>query len=233
MNPFKLAIFDLAGTTVQDTNTVGGCLQLALAEVDVPITVEDANSVMGIPKPVAIRELLDRSGRDGNVEAIHNRFRELMIEAYRTAPDLAEIEGTSETFSALRERGIRVTVNTGFDRETTRVLLSRLPWEGLLDDSVTSDEVAQGRPHPDMILMLCARAGVEPSEAIKVGDTPSDILEGQAAGVGLNVGVLYGTHTYWELEAYKPSALVSDIREVLTLLPEHDHERDTDDGTEC
>jgi len=68
-----------------------------------------------------------------------------------------------------------------------------------------------------MILELCRRAGCSPAEAIKVGDTPSDIEEGRAAGVGLNVGVLYGTHSENELMRLRPDALLGDIRDLFLL----------------
>ncbi len=217
MTKFKLAIFDLAGTTVRDTNTVGSCLQTALSESGIVVSLNDVNAVMGIRKPVAIQMLLDQHKSEGNVEGIHDRFLELMIETYRTSEEVAEIEGTSETFKQLKERGIRVAVDTGFDRKTTEVLLSRMNWNGLLDDSITSDEVTKGRPYPYMIQELCRRARVTPNETIKVGDTPADLQEGKAAAVGLNIGVVYGTHTKEQLIQHEPDALLSDIRELLLL----------------
>ncbi len=72
------------------------------------------------------------------------------------------------------------------------VLLGRLGWDGcVIDASVTSDEVPQGRPHPDLILEAMKRTGVEDvASVMKVGDTPSDLLEGTAAGCGMVVGVV-------------------------------------------
>jgi phosphonatase-like hydrolase len=215
LSKHKLAIFDLAGTTVRDSNTVGGCLQGALGAAGLQVSVADVNSVMGIPKPIAIQTLLERYGASGDVRAIHEDFRRRMIETYRTDPDVAEISGARETFGALHERGLRVAVDTGFDRETADVVLARMPWAGMLDDSITSDEVARGRPFPDMILRLCERAACTPGEAIKVGDTPSDIQQGRAAGAGLVVGVLYGTHSRAELEAHGPDLLLTDLRDLL------------------
>ncbi|MEQ1823609.1 MAG: HAD hydrolase-like protein [Fimbriimonadaceae bacterium] len=217
MARFKLAIFDLAGTTVSDSNTVGGCLQEALLAAGVAVTVDDVNVVMGIRKPIAIQMLLHQYGASGDVEAIDADFRGRMIETYRTSPEVREIPGTSATFRVLKELGIRIAVDTGFDRETTDILLERMAWGDLVDDSIASDEVQSGRPAPDMIFELCRRANVAPSEVIKVGDTPADLKEGAAAKVGLNVGVLYGTHTRAQLEAFWPDALLEEIGDLLRL----------------
>lgn len=217
MKSIQLVIFDLAGTTVHDTNTVGQCLQHALESAGLAVSVDEVNAVMGYPKPEAIRILLEQRQHGGTVEAIHTDFQNRMIETYRTSPEIREIEGASETFRELNTRGYRIAVDTGFDRPIVDVLLGRLPWEGLVDDSITSDEVERGRPHPDMALELCRRAGVDPAHAAKVGDTPSDIQEGRAAGCGMVIATLYGTHTLAQLEPFAPDAYLSDIRELLTM----------------
>ena len=217
MANYKLVIFDLAGTTVKDTNTVGQCLQEALEEAGLTVSVADVNAVMGIRKPVAIQQILDQYGRTGNVGDIDADFRQRMIETYRQSPVVAEIPGTSKTFQVLKDMGMKIAVDTGFDRETTDILLERMKWGELLDDSITSDEVENGRPAADMINELCRRAGVLPAEAIKVGDTPADIQEGSAARVGLNIGVSYGTHSAEALEPFGPDAIISEIGDLLRL----------------
>jgi phosphoglycolate phosphatase-like HAD superfamily hydrolase len=58
---------------------------------------------------------------------------------------------------------------------------------------------------------------VEPSHAITIGDTPLDIRAGKAAGT-LTIGVLSGIGTRAQLEAEKPTAIIKDISEVLSLL---------------
>ena len=55
----KLVVFDMAGTTVDDKDYVSEALGKGFQKAGYEITVADANSVMGIPKPVAIRTLLN------------------------------------------------------------------------------------------------------------------------------------------------------------------------------
>ena len=90
---------------------------------------------------------------------------------------------------------------------------------GLLDATVTSDEVEHGRPFPDMIQRLMQLTGVERIDAVaKVGDTPSDLLEGDRAGCHLNIGVTYGSHTAAELKEYPYTHLVDHISDIPKLL---------------
>jgi phosphonatase-like hydrolase len=217
MSKYKLAVFDLAGTTVKDTNTVGSCLQMALRTVGVEVSVDDVNAVMGQPKPWAIEMLLKQYQTEGDIPTLYAEFRRLMVEFYQTSEEVGEIEGASETFRGLKEKGLLIAVDTGFERDITDVLLKRMQWGSLVDDSITTDEVENGRPAPDMIFELCKRHGVEAHEVIKIGDTPADIAEGKNAKVGLVVGVLYGTHSREQLEPLGADLLIEDIKELLLI----------------
>jgi phosphonatase-like hydrolase len=204
---YSLAVFDVAGTTVLDGDAVVECLIAAL-ETQVPVSRRQALAVMGLPKPVAIRQLLAGAGTvdehaiDAAVDDVHAQFRQAMIERYRTGP-LEPADGAEEVFEALRAAGVRVALDTGFSRDILDTVLERLGWgDGVkIDFSIASDEVERGRPHPDLIYRAMALANVATrSMVVKVGDTPSDMEEGLAAGCGLVVGVTYGTHTREQLD---------------------------------
>lgn len=223
----QLVVFDLAGTTVNDNKDVHRVLQRALANAGVEISIEDANEVMGIPKPVAIRALLEKRYRgdrpiyDAWVAAIHEDFVKEMIDFYKTDPDVSERKGVSNVFRKLKERKLKVIVDTGFDRPITDALLARLGWtsQNLIDGSVTSDEVPRGRPYPDMIYRAMVLTGVtHPSHVAKIGDTASDLMEGTSAGCGIVIGITTGAFTKQQLLLEKHTHLIDEIEDVLEIL---------------
>lgn len=222
----ELVVFDLAGTTVKDNRDVHRVLQRALHQHDVHITIDEANEVMGLPKPVAIRGLLEKRYKnsslitDALVNRIHDLFVSEMISFYQTSPEVAEKEGVTDTFKILRKKGIKVGVDTGFSRQIVQPLLDRLGWvkNKLIDGSVTSDEVRRGRPHPDLIYQLMLQTGVaDPKRVMKVGDTASDIQEGKAAGCGKIVGITSGAFSEEALWNESPTNLINSIPDILKL----------------
>lgn len=224
---YELVIFDLAGTTVKDNKDVHRVLQSALLKHGVTITIDDANEVMGIPKPEAIRILLEKRHDDRGqisdrwIGEMHRVFVEDMVQFYTFDPSVGEKEGVTKTFRALKSLGVKVAVNTGFDRVITNALLSRLGWQDdhLIDCSIASDDVARGRPFPDMIFRAMSETGVQRTEnVIKVGDTVSDMREGHAAGCGIVVGITSGAFTAEILKEEKPHHLITQIPELLNLL---------------
>jgi phosphonatase-like hydrolase len=225
MSP-ELIVFDLAGTTVKDNHDVHRALQNALAKYGVLISLEDANTVMGIPKPMAIRSLLNtcdtlnRPITEDFVQEIHHAFVEEMIHFYQEDPSVGEKDGVSDTFRKLKERKLKVAIDTGFDRQITDSILQRLGWvqNNLIDASVTSDEVPRGRPYPDLIFKAMELTHVTDSKCVaKVGDTTSDLLEGNSAGCGWVIGVTTGAYTRSELQKEKHTHLIENVHEVLEI----------------
>jgi phosphonatase-like hydrolase len=221
----ELVVFDMAGTTVNDEDSVSRCVQDALAAEGVVVTVADVNRVMGIPKPEALRILIDESPRRASlidqIEAIHSDFVARSIRFYQTDASVRQVSGSDQTFRALKQAGIKVALNTGFNRVVTQTILDRLGWSTspLIDATICSDEVPRGRPHPDMIQELLRRFAIDdPAKVAKVGDTPADLHEGKNAGCGLIVGVCEGTHTREQLEAHPHTLLIASVRELPAVL---------------
>jgi phosphonatase-like hydrolase len=218
-----LVVFDIAGTTVYDGDAVHRCLAETLALAGVAASREAINRVMGMPKPQAIATLvgLERGAPDAvEVARLYAAFERLMIEHYRVGAGVREAEGATDVMRRLREAGVTVALDTGFARAITDVVVARLGWgPDVVNLTVSADDVARGRPHPDMVLEAMKRAGVtDASRVAKVGDTPADLLEGTAAGCGFVIGVTSGSHTSHELEAQPHSHLIASLRELLPIL---------------
>lgn len=224
----RLVVFDMAGTTVRDDDGVNRCLGQALARAGVEASRDAINAVMGLRKPDAIDALLGpdaadaaRVARRARIDAIHRDFAEAMIAHYRSAPEVAEVAGTSAVFRTLKSWGIRIALDTGFDRRIANAVLRRFRWiaEGLVDATVTSDEVPRGRPAPDMVFRAMTLTGVGDATGVaKVGDTPSDLHEGTQAGCRLVVGVTSGTHTRSQLATAPHTHLVDTLTELIDIV---------------
>lgn len=236
MQPISLVIFDMAGTTVTDQHEVERCFAEAAAQTGLVATPERILAVQGLAKRFVFetlwKEQLGEAHTDitANVDVSYAAFRGILENHYRTNGAIPT-EGCLETFAWLRERGIPIALTTGFYRDVTDIILDKLGWlnglnerrEGTADSmiqlSIASDEVEQGRPYPDMIEQAMSRLGVtNPKAVVNIGDTPSDLLSGRAAGVGLNLGVTNGTHTPDQLDAYPHDLLVGSLAELVPVL---------------
>jgi phosphonatase-like hydrolase len=224
----KMVVFDMAGTTVEDSDDVHKSLMNAMEAKGYKISRDDANKVMGYPKPVAIDTLLkEKFGIEGAEERklltdkIHGHFLLDMLHHYRYNPDVKAKPNVEYVFDTLRKRGIKVVVDTGFSRDIADAIIDRLLWSTnkMIDYSVASDEVKHGRPYPDMIQKAMKEFGItDPAQVTKVGDTPSDLMEGMNAKCGHVIGITWGAYKREQLEMEKYTDLVDDLVDVLKIV---------------
>lgn len=209
----ELVVFDLAGTTIRDDNEVADVFNAALSDYELDQSV--VTSVMGWPKPIAIGHLIGANPDSALVMALHDKFVQGMIEHYQSS--LEPMPHAGELIEKLESAGIRTGIDTGFFRVIGQVILDKVNFP--ISASVMSDEVENGRPAPDMIYRLMELTGVKDAAKVaKVGDTPSDLRQGTAAGCGLVIGVLHGTHTREQLEKEPHTHLAEDLFEVEKIL---------------
>jgi len=220
----KMIVLDIAGTTVADEQAVVQVFKKSFALHGCEVTDEMVNPLMGYKKILAIEKLLQTLGHPNNkafTESIHQSFEQEMITYYAQDANVRAMPGAEEVMLYLKRNGMRVCLNTGFTRDIADMIMKKLHWlaDGLVDDMIASDEVANGRPDPAMIRKLMARAGVtNPQNVVKVGDTEVDIREGRNAGCALVVAVTTGTFSRKELEAYHPDYILDDLSPLPAIL---------------
>ena len=178
-----------------DDGQVPQAFAAALAAHGIAIGEEEIRSVRGAAKRQAILDLLPPGpGREEKAARALAGFRDELARLYQGA--VREIPGAAGVFRWLRARGVRVALNTGFDRETAQMLLEALGWSsGAVDAVVCGDDVARGRPAPYLIFRAMEATGAcDVRRVANVGDTALDLRAGYNAGVRWNVGVLSGAH---------------------------------------
>ena len=214
----RLAVFDLAGTTIQDDGTVAAVFKEVLTADGIGSTSEEIARVRGAAKREAFRRLAKDPAQ---AERLYKNFIDGIRQRYTSNPPV-EVPGTSKTFSWLRAQGVKIALNTGFERDTVAMLLAALGWgSALIDAVVCGDEVPAGRPSPAMILEAMRRTGVaDPAAVMVFGDTVLDLEAGTAAKAGWVVGVLSGAHDRARLSKAPHTHLLSSVAEIPKIFME-------------
>lgn len=215
----SLVVCDMAGTTVLDEGQVPAAFTAALAAHGVAVTPEAIDRLRGASKRQAIHELVpDAPGRAERSAKVYETFRGELERVFGAG--VRAVPGAAEAIRLLRSRRIKVALNTGFDRDTTNLLLRALGWDGAFVDAVVcGDEVAHGRPAPDLIFACMKATGVaDAARVANVGDTVADLRAAQAAGVRLSFGVLSGAHTREQLEKEPHTRLIASVAELPAAL---------------
>lgn len=212
--PVQAVIFDVDGTLVDSLEAYRIVAALAAAPYGLSITRQVVRHALNTNHP-SFWELVVPNGqpdRAGLIEtlkqAARRRWPEVVQKHARLYP------GLRATLETLRGRGFRLAIVTGSSGGS----LQPLAEAGLLDffeAVVTGKDVERRKPDPDGLYRGVAALGLEPGQAVYVGDTPVDVEASRAAGMAA-VAVLSGAGDSALLSAAGPDRLIFDH----THLPE-------------
>jgi HAD superfamily hydrolase (TIGR01509 family) len=177
-------IFDCDGVLVDSEVLAAPILAATLSELGLPTTADDVD-----------RDFKGRSWEHG-LDVIRRRRGDAEIwpelrERYRTAlfaafdAELRAIPGVVAALDALDDAGIPFCVASSGDHERIRRglraagLLDRFPDEAIF----SVEDVAHGKPAPDLFLHAAARMGFEPAGTAVVEDSLAGVTAGVAAGM--------------------------------------------------
>ncbi|MDY3619468.1 phosphonoacetaldehyde hydrolase [Agathobaculum sp.] len=203
----EAVILDWAGTAVDY-----GCFAPVQAFMDafshcgVPVTVEETRGPMGMLKRDHIRAMLQteriaaawqtaygRAASEADVDAVYRQFEPKLFSILQN--HAKPKPGVLEAVATLRGMGLKIGSTTGYTDAMMQVVVPRAAEQGYSPDFWTSpDRVGgQGRPFPYMVFENLKALGVRTvKNALKIGDTVSDIKEGVNAGVW-TAGVIEGS----------------------------------------
>lgn len=113
-------------------------------------------------------------------------FRVRWPELWRAAAGergIATKPGLLEFLAFAEERRLRLAVATSSEVEYTELSLRQAGLGGRFGVVVTGEQVARGKPAPDIYLEAARRLRVEPSRCIALEDSEAGILAASAAGM--------------------------------------------------
>lgn len=224
-NMIKLVVFDMAGTTVNEQNVVYQTVHQALLRAGFQVSLDTVLLyAAGKEKFQAICDVL-KYLQEGPVDmdralVIHRDFESMLDAAYADLMPLP-MPDSLEVFDTLRQRGIKIVLNTGYKRPVAEALLQKLGWTAFhtYDLLLTADDVLKSRPHPDMIFLAMERFGIEDAvEVAKIGDSIVDIEEGKNAGCGVAAGITTGAQTEEQLQSAHPTHIFHRLSDLIAVL---------------
>jgi AHBA synthesis associated protein len=206
----RAIVFDLDGVLVDSFAVMREAFTIAYAEVvgDGPAPFDEYNRHLGRYFPDIMKIM-------GLPLAMEEPF---VRESYRLAHQVVVFDGVVDVLRTLRERGIGLAVATGKSGPRARSLLERLGILPMFDHVIGSDEVACPKPAPDIVLRALDLLGVQPPEAMMIGDAVTDLASARGAGVTA-VAALWGEEDNAELLAAHPDVVLRQPADLLSLVP--------------
>ena len=211
---YKLVIFDWDGTLMDSTGRIVRCMQAAAEDMQLPeLTGLEVQQIIGLGLPEAIQTLYPLIS-DEQVMATRDRYVAHFVEAEATP--CALFPGAQHVLDTLATAAMPMAVATGKSRRGLERVWASTHLGRYFATSRCTDE-SGSKPDPQMLHDILDELGVQPADALMVGDTSFDLEMAQRAGVH-RVGVTYGAHARSVLERFSPVALCDEITDLLSVL---------------
>lgn len=178
---FEAVIFDLDGVLVDSEIWWDEVRQAFAAEHGRGWTLDDRAAVMGANSRQWSATMRERLGLGLDDAAIERAIVDGVVERYRTDPTPI-IAGAIETVRRVAADR-PVAVASSAHRAVIDAALTATGLSDAFGVVVSSDEVALGKPAPDVYLEAARRLGVAPERCLVVEDTLNGVLAGVAAGM--------------------------------------------------
>ena len=205
--PLRAVLFDLDGTLINSIDHIVACWQ------------HTVRACLG--REMAREEILPTLGRallecfeeiaPGRSEEMRTTYRAYQVQTHDTMITL--FPGTRETLERLRSAGLELGVVTSKGLPVATEGLDLFNLVTFFNMLVTYEDTTRHKPHPDPLLVACERLGIEPEQALYVGDALVDIQAGKAAGTQ-TAGVSWGAASREDLAMAGPDYVFDSMGEL-------------------
>lgn len=193
----KALIFDMDGVLIDTEPLYFEAYRKAAESYGREYDLTLHRRIMGIPERDGLRLIVEHLG----IEASLDEFRErVYVERRRIFSDsLKPNPALREALTLLKRRGYKVALATSTSEREARERLRKVELEDAFDAMLFGDSVKNGKPDPEIYLLVLERLGIQPTEAIVFEDSKSGVIAAKRAGVEKVVGVVHSLNNPDEL----------------------------------
>jgi len=216
---FKAVIFDVDGTLVDSISAYQVAFNRGTAKFGLPaVGVEPLLEclTLGMTLEEVIHKLHPSLRDEESIEACRREmfaaFTSMTDDVGLLIPDVVDV------LRELKARGIKMGAATGRTSQSARLReqFRKLGIDHFFDAVVTTADVEERKPAPDVIIECARQLGIEITDCLVVGDAVADIQAARAAGTTV-VAVLTGVSNEAKLAAHQPDRLCRRLSEILDL----------------
>ena len=173
-------VFDMDGVIADTEHVWNEVREVLVADWGGTYSPDAQRTMMGMSSGEWSRYMHDAVGLSQSPEEINGEVVRRMLERYRTSLPL--VEGAVDVIREL-SRTLPLAVASSSNRSLIDAVLESAGLTACFSATVSSEEVARGKPSPDVYLEAARRLGVEPGRCAAVEDSANGIRAAASAGI--------------------------------------------------
>ena len=202
------AIFDWDGVVIDSSKAHKESWEILGREVGKPMPEDHFERGFGLKNQYIIPEILGWTRDHDEIERLGERKEEL-YRGILAQKGVNRIPGIEEFLSSLHKAGILCAVGSSTPRKNVETILEMLGFGPYFQTMVCAEDVAQGKPNPEVFLTGAFRLGREPGNCAVFEDAYSGLQA--ARNGGMKAIGLATTHPRVNLEPYQPDLILDNF----------------------
>lgn len=216
----EFILIDLDGTLIDSVPDLAYCVDETMKQLDMPVRGEAAvrNWVGNGVQRLTERALINAV--EGMPEqALMDKAYPIFLALYKenTSQRSRVYDGVVEGIEWMLAQGYRIGCVTNKAEAFTIPLLKDKGLHDYFEVIVSGDTCAEKKPHPMPLLHAAKLMGVEPDNALMIGDSRSDVKAARAAGFHIFC-MTYGYNHGEDIRQYEPDAVMDSFTELADYL---------------
>lgn len=218
--PIKAVIFDLDGTITKftlDYLPLRAEVRKMMREAGVPNDIVSPDDhIFNVLEKVQYH--FQRQGRPEIFRELRRSIEEIFVKYEREAARKTELlPNVMQTLRSLRDMELKIGLFTVDGIEETMFVLNKFKIIEFFDAIVTRERAPKVKPNALHLKVTLDRIGVNPGEAIVVGDHVIDILPCKELGA-IGIGVTTGVRTREQLMAAGAMRVIDSLGELVDVI---------------
>lgn len=210
---YSLVVFDLDGTLVDSASDISEAVNRMLQDWTLPRVEESIiRGWIGDGVRALVSSALRYAGSSVEVDQVLAGFMVHYEDCLLLDPRV--YAGVRETLQALQQREVPMAICTNKPERFVAPLLHALDLAAYFGCIVGGDTLPQRKPSPEPLLHVAAHYSLQPDQCLMVGDSSTDLLTAQAAGMPMAM-VTYGYLRGFDPHSIPGVRVVDDMRELL------------------
>lgn len=177
----KAVLFDMDGVIAETEHVHVEAEKQTLLKYGVQITEDELHRYTGTTAKQMFMELIAKYKLDTTFEKIFNEKEEIIFKLLEM--DTQPVKGVIELLCKLKEKHLKLAVASSSHRRLVQYVLRKLAITELFDSIISAEDVARGKPDPEIFLMSAKRLKVSPAECLVVEDAKLGVEAAKEAGM--------------------------------------------------
>ena len=178
----KAVIFDMDGVII-DSEPIHLKVDIETMKVlGCNISIEELEKYVGATNEYMFADIKKNYNISKSIEEIINykveKTKQKIIQS-----DLEPIEGIRELLTELKKKNIPAAIASSSPKDFINVVVSKFKLQEYFKYIVSGEEVANGKPAPDVYLETAKKLGIYPKDCTVIEDSKNGVLAAKVAGM--------------------------------------------------